>query len=81
MVDKNVLHPNHYQLSCGVEVMDVIKSVLTPEQFTGFLKGNAIKYLLRAGRKGGEVEDLKKMATYNDLLIEELEDDNAEITD
>jgi len=35
-----------------------------------FYAGNALKYLLRAGRKGSRVEDLKKARHYLDKLIE-----------
>ena len=35
-----------------------------------FYAGNALKYLLRAGRKGSKVEDLKKCRHYLDKLIE-----------
>ena len=42
---------------------------MTREQFAGFLRGNAIKYLARCDDKGG-VEDLKKARHYLDRLIE-----------
>lgn len=28
----------------GIETLDVIKAKLTPEQYQGYLQGNAIKY-------------------------------------
>jgi hypothetical protein len=40
---------------------------MSPEEFRGFLKGNAIKYLSRAEQKGHE-EDYKKAAWYTTLL-------------
>lgn len=42
---------------------------MSAEQFKGFLRGNAIKYLARCDDKGG-VEDLKKARHYLDRLIE-----------
>ena len=39
-------------------------------EFKGFCKGNAIKYLSRAGKKGDELEDLQKARWYCDKLIE-----------
>lgn len=36
----------------------------------GFYAGNALKYLLRAGRKGPALEDLKKCRHYLDKMIE-----------
>jgi len=45
-------HPNslHYNLG-GIECIDVMAAVSTPEEFRRFLKLNAIKYLFRANRK------------------------------
>jgi hypothetical protein len=42
---------------------------MTEEEFSGFLRGNAIKYLVRYKDKGG-VEDLRKARHYLDKLIE-----------
>lgn len=42
---------------------------MTKEQFSGFLRGNSIKYLARCDDKGG-IEDLKKARHYLDKLIE-----------
>lgn len=41
-------------------------------QFVGFLRGNAIKYLARAGSKGPALEDYKKAQHYLAKLIEVL---------
>ena len=43
--------------------------------FIGFLRGNAIKYLCRVGKKGDAVEDLKKAQYYVDRLVEEVTDE------
>jgi len=61
---------DHY-VNMGVQPWDAMKSWLTPEQFQGFLQGNAIKYLARWQSKGG-VEDLRKARHYLDKLIEEV---------
>jgi hypothetical protein len=45
----------------GVQSWDAMAAWLTPEEFRGFLKGNAIKYLARANRKGKEQDILKAM--------------------
>ena len=40
--------PKHYKLrGLDIESVDVIKATLTPEEFQGWLKGNAMKYLER----------------------------------
>lgn len=62
-----VHHPQHYNLpGLTVESVDVIRAVLTPEEFKGWCKGNALKYSLRAGRKdpAKEVQDLAKAGVF-----------------
>ena len=62
-----VHHPQHYTLpGLNVESVDVIRAVLTPEEFKGWCKGNALKYSLRAGRKdpAKEVQDLAKAGVF-----------------
>jgi hypothetical protein len=58
-----VNHPSHYNQGT-IECIEALKSALTPEQFTGFCRGNAIKYLWRAGRKGSVGQDLLKAKWY-----------------
>jgi len=62
--------PPHYQLDCGVEVIDIIKSIQSLEAYKGYLEGNVIKYLLRAREKNGQ-EDRKKAFWYLSKLVEE----------
>lgn len=59
-----VNHPTHYAsdstcASCGesIECIEVVRHL-------SFTRGNAIKYLWRAGAKGDTVEDLKKAIWY-----------------
>lgn len=52
----------HYK-TMPVQPWDVMESVLTPEEFVGFLKGNVIKYSMRAGRKEGS-DDANKARHY-----------------
>lgn len=68
--EDKVNKPSHYDLG-DFEVIDVMKAVLTEEQLHGYYKGNAIKYLLRSGRKGDEITDLKKCKKYLEWLIDE----------
>ena len=60
----------HYA-SKPIQPWDAMRAWMTPEQFEGFLRGNAIKYLARYPDKGG-VEDLRKARHYLDALIEAL---------
>lgn len=59
---------DHYK-NMGVQPWKAMESWMTPEQFAGFLRGNAIKYLARCDAKGG-LDDVKKARHYIDKLIE-----------
>lgn len=64
---------DHYT-SKAIQPWDAMEAWLTPEQFIGFLRGNAIKYLARAGAKGASLEDYKKAKHYLAKLIEVMEE-------
>ena len=52
-MDGNVVnHPAHYQLENGMEAIDIIKGTLGDRGYKAFCRGNTLKYLLRAGKKG-----------------------------
>lgn len=59
---------NHYK-EMPMQPWHVMEAVLTPEEFQGFLKGNIIKYSLRAGRKDG-TDDAGKARHYAQKLKE-----------
>jgi predicted transcriptional regulator len=65
---EKVNSPAHYN-SGSVECIDAIKSMLTKEEFIGFLRGNILKYQWRYKQKNG-AEDLKKAQWYFDKLKE-----------
>jgi hypothetical protein len=77
-VEDGVNHPAHYTSSpavcskCGhpIECIDVVRHM-------GFQVGNAVKYLWRAGKKGDELEDLKKSRWYIEDRIAQLEKERA----
>lgn len=53
-----VNHPKHYcSHPSGVECIEITRHML-------FNRGNAIKYIWRAGEKSSEIEDLKKAIFY-----------------
>lgn len=58
-----VNHPDHYRRG-GLEAIDVIEAFT--DHPDDFLKGNVLKYLLRAGHKGDEAQDLRKARWYLD---------------
>jgi len=57
-----VNHPEHYT-SGAIECIDAIEAALTPEEFRGYCKGNALKYVWRERMKGGE-QSIDKAAWY-----------------
>lgn len=77
--DSRVDHPDHYNAG-PVECIDALQSALTPEEFAGFCKGNALKYIWREQHKGG-IESLRKAVWYLERLIQsrELAESLAEI--
>ncbi len=63
----SVNHPPHYNgHPSGVECIQITEHM-------SFCRGNAMKYLWRAGEKGDEIEDLKKARWYIDREIQRLE--------
>lgn len=68
----NVNYQSHYTKGC-IECIDAIASALTPDEFSGYLKGNVLKYTWRSGSKGDVVEDLKKAEWHLKKLINHLQ--------
>ena len=77
-MEDRVSHPSHYSWLkelCGIEVIDITRHL-------DFDLGNAIKYILRAGRKTErgytthtkEIEDLRKAIFYIEDKIKLLND-------
>lgn len=62
--------PVHYQLANGTEAIDIIDALVYDPP--SFWRGNAIKYLLRAGKKGDARQDLEKARYYIDREINDL---------
>lgn len=74
-IDDAVRSPKHYKLpGLNIESIDVLRSVLTPEEFKGFCRGNALKYLIRAGKKDSELQDIKKAGVYIGWCIDTIQD-------
>ena len=81
--DENVSHPSHYTWlkdKCDIEVIDITRHL-------GFDLGNAVKYILRAGRRPilnenlsddflrAAIQDLKKALFYINDKIDMLENE------
>ena len=61
--------PAHYQ-NGGIETIEIIRAMLTPDEFRGYCKGNVIKYRERAQFKGSAEQDYAKAKWYMDRLKE-----------
>jgi hypothetical protein len=66
--DERQVGGTHYK-DMPVQPWTVMEAILTPEEFRGFLKGNIIKYSMRAGRKDGS-DDAAKALHYISKLNE-----------
>lgn len=66
MKEDVVNHPNHYNQYSGFEVIDICEQLRAPDGTGNYNRGNAFKYLARAGWKNPDkhVEDLEKAKFY-----------------
>lgn len=71
-----VNHPSHYDLFAdgSLETVDAIQKLLTPEEYAGYLKGNILKYRLRAGNKDDTLQDIAKAKKYNEFLADHIKE-------
>lgn len=60
-------HKRYYEKSAE-QPIEVMRDVLTDEQFEGFLMGNIIKYRMRARYKGDYEGDMEKANVYSHWL-------------
>lgn len=60
---------SHYK-DMAIQPWELMEAVLSKEEFIGFLRGNIIKYSLRAGRKAGAEDDAAKAKHYLQKLRE-----------
>lgn len=68
-INNDTINPDHYKTKKGFQVIEIIEAFNLD-----FKKGNAIKYILRAGQKEGspEKEDLEKAKWYIQRIIDKL---------
>lgn len=70
--NKNNVQPNYYK-SNGLSPLDAFKQgLISREEFIGFIKGNVIKYTVRAGKKDDAVKDIDKAIDYLEWLKKEM---------
>lgn len=75
-VDGDPVNPAHYKRGT-TEVIDFIREQLGDEGFVAYCRGNALKYLSRAGSKSGapKVDDLGKSRWYSQMAAHTLDPD------
>jgi hypothetical protein len=61
-------NPSHYHAGRSIDPLGVMKETFTGAEYEGFLKGNALKYIMRYQSKNG-VQDLKKAIDYINRII------------
>ena len=66
--DEHQVGGDHYH-QIGIQPWAVMESVLSHQEFIGYLRGNIIKYGMRAGRKEGS-DDAAKAWHYKQKLEE-----------
>jgi hypothetical protein len=61
---------NEHYKKLPIEPIELMRITLTKEELQGFIKGNIIKYALRAGHKEGEdySKDVAKLLVYKGWL-------------
>jgi hypothetical protein len=59
---------DHY-LNMGIQPWDAMKAWMSIVEYRGYLRGNALKYIARAGNKGAAKDDYRKAAHYLEELV------------
>lgn len=72
------INPNHYRKG-GVDHNEVLVGILTHEEYCGYLRGQATKYMFRWPDKIAGTQDLLKAKWYTDKLIEVVEKEEKKV--
>lgn len=64
---KDAINPDHYKVG-GIETITYLEAKLSPEEYRGYLRGNALKYLSRTGHKDDVVQEINKAIWYLEKL-------------
>jgi len=75
--DDDVNNPTHYADQGAVECIDAMESMLSREEFIGFLRGNSFKYRWRCRSKDNAVKDLRKAQWYENKLLAIIEEEGT----
>lgn len=76
----DAINPDHYKTG-GIETIEYIRAKMSKEEFYGYIKGNAMKYISRVDKKSDKlldkIEDLKKAQWYIERMIQVHQEDIA----
>jgi hypothetical protein len=61
----------HYQTGT-LQPIEIMQEQMPFDEFIGFLRGNAIKYILRMGKKDSYIQDAEKAMQYSKWLVQAL---------
>lgn len=64
-------HPPHYTQG-EIECIDAMKACSTPDEFAGYLRLAALKYLWRLNHKESRLANAQKAQWYINRLVQEL---------
>jgi len=66
------INPEHYKKG-GIETIEYLQAKLSNDEFYGYLKGNAMKYISREGLKSekllDKIEDCRKAQWYIEQMV------------
>ena len=69
----DTINPDHYKVG-GIETIEYIRAKMSKEEFYGYIKGNAMKYISRVDKKSDKlldkIDDLKKAQWYIERMIQ-----------
>lgn len=68
----HINNPKHYTFG-GIETIEYMKAKSSKEEFLGYLRLNALKYLSRAFHKDDALQDFKKAGWYIERLVKEMD--------
>lgn len=66
--DEDIASPDYYQVSTE-QPIQIMREIMTQDEFIGFLWGNIIKYSMRMKRKDNPVSEAKKIKQYATWLV------------
>ena len=66
---KKMYAPDESHYDGSIQPLEFMQANMNKDEFIGFLKGNVIKYVSRASKKGSSHDDLLKAKRYLEWLI------------